>query len=1085
MVAKDPLVKVHTELHRSETPEESNSRPNQSTPPAANLLSPLRQSHSSLNFTEAQRVARMIEDKSQLSKSIRMSKEHEKREIIENAERAEEGHGSEENSTGAKAVDHEMIQAFNKWRKIDNCRKLSNECNEVYLDRFEQVIVHLASKVQPPQQIKVLARIWIMEVNSAAVMSKVGMGKKGTGRVCEVVKNYALRCPSLEGGTAEADVGDSTSRDGGGNLSVRDIAQLASKVQPQQQIKYPVWIWIIGVRKAVVMSKLGMDKRGSDQVSEVVENYALRCPCLERGTPKVDIGDSSFWWVTMWGSSLQVWNRSSSDEECSFRSGDSSHSDGTNLSVGDGSSICNGSKVWEVLKVVKLLREYDSLIAEDSLHGPDSPTDDAGGLTVGDNCSVVHLDRNTQSPQQLRMEINFEKNPELLTDISEAAYEEEITQEVDDDFSPQASGEADDTSHTVDLAAPLELSEVSIVPGPSSQGGLGEKGVVGTTTLSGPSPLCGSGVPVKNVNELSAQDSFFAHFCSLSVEDCLCAEDSSCVEVSLGAEDSSCVKNSLSAWESSCVEDSSHVLDNLCAQESSCAEDSLGAQDSSFVKDSLGAQDSSSVKDSLGTEDSHCDWDIHSGLQRGGWILDDDSISIGDNFYEGDRLLDEEGTSSTWVIYVSGGDNISVEDWLDIDKSHHLDECSTTISISSPCVGLRSGLRILMTKMLEMLEKEKNPNLKSNTRDIVTRDGMKKHVREDQNTRQTFMKAILLVRTAVPGVEAAVLVLGLNSMGGSVQVYVFDRSCVEDSLGEDVICDEDRLCDEDSVDAEDSPCVEYSPGLCDEDGLCDGDSKGSLYDEDRLSDGDSRSDKDTVCAEDSVGANGSLCVEVSLCDEDILCDGDNKDSLFDEDRLCDKDSFGDEDGLADRDSCSYKDSQCAEDSLCVEVSLCDEDDLCDEDNLCDGDSPCDENNLWDGDSPCVEYDLRDGDSPCTKDSVCPEDSLYDEDVLCDEDILCDEDRLLDEDRLYGVDSLDDEHGLSEGETRSADISVCAEYSVNLGDEYSLCVGDYLCDGDGPYARDSVCTMDSIGDEDSLTDEDCSDSVEVIVKIHTV
>ena len=39
---------------------------------------------------------------------------------------------------------------------------------------------------------------------------------------------------------------------------------------------------------------------------------------------------------------------------------------------------------------------------------------------------------------------------------------------------------------------------MTIVPGPSSQGGLGEEGaLVGTTTPSGPSPPRGSGVPVR------------------------------------------------------------------------------------------------------------------------------------------------------------------------------------------------------------------------------------------------------------------------------------------------------------------------------------------------------------------------------------------------------------------------------------------------------------------------------------------------------------------------------------------------------------------------------------------------------------
>ena len=39
-------------------------------------------------------------------------------------------------------------------------------------------------------------------------MSKVDRGKKGTDPVCEVVKDYALRCSSPEGGTSKAYFGD-------------------------------------------------------------------------------------------------------------------------------------------------------------------------------------------------------------------------------------------------------------------------------------------------------------------------------------------------------------------------------------------------------------------------------------------------------------------------------------------------------------------------------------------------------------------------------------------------------------------------------------------------------------------------------------------------------------------------------------------------------------------------------------------------------------------------------------------------------------------------------------------------------------
>ena len=56
-------------------------------------------------------------------------------------------------------------------------------------------------------------------------------------------------------------------------------------------------------------------------------------------------------------------------------------------------------------------------------------------------------------------------------------------------------------------AASLHQSEGCTVPGPSSQGGLGEEGVsVGTTAPSGPSPLRGSGVPVKKVYDIDAME---------------------------------------------------------------------------------------------------------------------------------------------------------------------------------------------------------------------------------------------------------------------------------------------------------------------------------------------------------------------------------------------------------------------------------------------------------------------------------------------------------------------------------------------------------------------------------------------------
>ena len=79
------------------------------------------------------------------------------------------------------------------------------------------------------------------------------------------------------------------------------------------------------------------------------------------------------------------------------------------------------------------------------------------------------------------------KNTQWLTDVPEATDEE-------------GSNEADDASpitSPLDPAASLHQSVGSIAPGPGSQRGLGVGGVVGTTTLSGPSPLRGSGVLVR------------------------------------------------------------------------------------------------------------------------------------------------------------------------------------------------------------------------------------------------------------------------------------------------------------------------------------------------------------------------------------------------------------------------------------------------------------------------------------------------------------------------------------------------------------------------------------------------------------
>ena len=58
----------------------------------------------------------------------------------------------------------------------------------------------------------------------------------------------------------------------------------------------------------------------------------------------------------------------------------------------------------------------------------------------------------------------------------------------------------------LDPAASLQQSVGSTVPGPGLQGGLGEVGLVGTATLSGPSPPRGSGVPIRRVCDVGEED---------------------------------------------------------------------------------------------------------------------------------------------------------------------------------------------------------------------------------------------------------------------------------------------------------------------------------------------------------------------------------------------------------------------------------------------------------------------------------------------------------------------------------------------------------------------------------------------------
>ena len=97
------------------------------------------------------------------------------------------------------------------------------------------------------------------------------------------------------------------------------------------------------------------------------------------------------------------------------------------------------------------------------------------------------------------------KNTQWLTDVPEATDEE-------------GSNEADDASpitSPLDPAASLHQSVGSIAPGPGSQRGLGVGGVVGTTTLSGPSPLRGSGVVPEPVHERHEDTQHGEHACHL------------------------------------------------------------------------------------------------------------------------------------------------------------------------------------------------------------------------------------------------------------------------------------------------------------------------------------------------------------------------------------------------------------------------------------------------------------------------------------------------------------------------------------------------------------------------------------------
>ena len=104
----------------------------------------------------------------------------------------------------------EINKAVDKWNEFEECRKLSSESYEGYLDRFERAYtaVQSASKVSLPQDIRsfmFLARAGIVGVNRTIVMSKLDIDKKETlfDQLGKVVKE-TLGGPGQKAGTSEA-----------------------------------------------------------------------------------------------------------------------------------------------------------------------------------------------------------------------------------------------------------------------------------------------------------------------------------------------------------------------------------------------------------------------------------------------------------------------------------------------------------------------------------------------------------------------------------------------------------------------------------------------------------------------------------------------------------------------------------------------------------------------------------------------------------------------------------------------------------------------------------------------------------------
>jgi hypothetical protein len=115
-----------------------------------------------------------------------------------------------------------------KWNEFEECRKLSSESYEVYLDRFERAYtaVQSASKVSLPQVIRsfmFLARAGIVGVNRTIVMSKLDIDKQETlfDQLGKIVKE-TLGGPGQKAGASEAGIKSSRT----GQTAMEDIKML-------------------------------------------------------------------------------------------------------------------------------------------------------------------------------------------------------------------------------------------------------------------------------------------------------------------------------------------------------------------------------------------------------------------------------------------------------------------------------------------------------------------------------------------------------------------------------------------------------------------------------------------------------------------------------------------------------------------------------------------------------------------------------------------------------------------------------------------------------------------------------------------